>query len=83
MEYCGRSARVPLGDGKWSKFMPITEAEKYEHNLKVQRFLTMLRAGKQVIGLRGDILAREEAQDLYKEEREGAANTLTQANKAA
>jgi hypothetical protein len=80
MEHCGRSARVPLDNGTWSKFMPIAEAEKYEHTLKVEQFLAMLRAGKQVIGLRGDIPAMYEAQDLYKEEREGANNTLTQAN---
>ena len=35
MEYLGRSARVPHGDGTWSKFMPIREAEKYEHNLLI------------------------------------------------
>jgi hypothetical protein len=46
----------------------------------VEQFLAMLRAGKQVIGLRGDIPAMYEAQGLYKEEREGANNTLTQAN---
>jgi hypothetical protein len=80
MEYCGRSARVPLGNGQWSAFMPIADAQKYEHNLKVQRFLGMLRTGKQVIGLRGDIPAMYEAQDLYKEERESATNTLPQAN---
>jgi hypothetical protein len=50
--------------------LPIPEAEKFEHSLKVQRFLMMLRAGKQVIGLRGDIPAMSDAQDLYKEERE-------------
>jgi hypothetical protein len=83
VEYCGRSARVPLGNGTWSKFMLIPEAERYEHTLKVERYLDMLRAGKQVIGLRGDILAIYEARDLYKEEREGANNTLTQANQAA
>jgi len=80
MQYLGNSAQVPLGDGKWSKFMPIAEAVKFEHTLKVQRFLTMLRVGKTVIGLRGDIPAMEEAQDLYNAERRGADNTPTQAN---
>ena len=80
MEYCGRSARVPLGNGTWSKFMPLPEAKKFEHNLRVQRFLTMLRAGKQEIGLRGDIPAMMDAQDRYKEEREVATNNPTQAN---
>lgn len=63
----------------WSKFMPIAEAEKYEHNLRVQRFLTSLRAGKQIIGLRNEISAMMDAQDIYKAEREGASNTLSQA----
>jgi hypothetical protein len=80
MEYCGRSARIPLGNGTWTKFMLIPEAVKYEHSLKVQRFLTMLRAGKQVIGLRNDIPAMCDAQDLYKEEREGVRSTLPRAN---
>jgi hypothetical protein len=60
--------------------MPILDAEKYEHTLKVQRFLNMLRAGKQVIGLRGNIPAMSDAQDRYKEEREVATNNPTQAN---
>ena len=80
MQYLGNAAQVPLGNGKWSKFMPIAEAERFEHNLKVQRFLTMLRAGKTVIGLRNDIPAMCDAQDLYKEERESATNTLPRAN---
>ena len=80
MQYLGNSAQVPLGDGKWSKFMPIPVAEKFEHKLKVQRFLRMLRAGKQVTGLSNDIPAMYEAQDLYKEERESAENTLLQAH---
>jgi hypothetical protein len=80
MEYLGRAARVPHGDGTWSKFMPIREAEKYEHHLNVQRFLKMLRAGKHVIGLSDDIPAMYAAQNLYKKERESAANTLTQAD---
>jgi hypothetical protein len=80
MEYCGRSARVPLGNGTWSKFMPIAEAQQYEHTLKVQSFLTMLRAGKQIIGLRNDIPAMEEAREMFQEEREGAINTPTQAD---
>ena len=42
MQYLGNSAQVPLGDSKWSCFIPIPEAEKFEHNLKVQRFLNML-----------------------------------------
>ena len=83
MEYCGRSARVPLGNGQWSKFMPIVEAEKYEHTLRVNHYLDMLRAGKKIIGLRNDIPAMMDAQDIYKEEREGADNTPTQANQAA
>jgi hypothetical protein len=83
MQYCGNSAQVPLGDGTWSKFMPIAEAEKYEHNLKVQRYLDMLRAGKQVIGLRGDIPAMCKARDLYKEARKSAEDTLPQATEAA
>jgi len=78
MEYCGNSARVPHGDGTWSKFMPVREAQRYEHTLKVQRFLTMLRAGKQVIGLSNDIPAMYAAQDLYKKEREAAVNSPTQ-----
>ena len=60
--------------------MLIPEAEKYEHNLKVERFLTLIRAGKQIIGLRGDIPAMEEAREQYRAEREGADNTLTQAD---
>ena len=80
MEYCGRSARVPLGDGKWSRFMPIAEAEKYEHTLKVQAFLNMLRAGKRIIGLRNDIPAMKEAREQYQAERRVAANNPTQAN---
>jgi hypothetical protein len=80
MEYCGRSARVPLGNGKWSRFMPIPDAQQYEHTLKVQASLNMLRAGKQIIGLRNDIPAMEEAREMYAEERESAANTLTQAD---
>ena len=78
MEYCGNSARVPLGNGQWSKFMPICEALRYEHNLKVQRFLAMLRAGRQVIGLSNDFAAMYDAQDLYKKEREAAVNSPTQ-----
>jgi hypothetical protein len=80
MEYCGNKARIPLGNGHWSKFMPVREAQHYEHILKVQRFLTMLRAGKQIIDLRNDFAAMYAAQDLYKKERESATNTLTQAN---
>ena len=80
MEYCGNSARVPHGDGTWSKFMPVREAQRYEHTLKVQRFLTMLRAGKHVIGLSNDFAAMYDAQAQYKKERESATNTLTQAN---
>ena len=77
MEYCGDKARVPHGDGTWSKFMPIGEAQNYEHNLKVGRFLNMLRAGKQVIGLSNDFAAMYDAQAQYKKERESAVNTLT------
>jgi hypothetical protein len=80
MEYCGNSARVPLGNGQWSKFMPIREAQRYEHILKVQRFLKMLRAGKQVIGLSNDFAAMYDAQAQYKKERESVVSTLTQAN---
>jgi hypothetical protein len=80
MEYCNDKARVPHGDGTWSKFMPIREAQRYEHNLDVQRFLNMQRAGKQIIGLSNDVAAMYAAQDLYKKERESATNTLTQAN---
>ena len=80
MEYCGNSARVPHGDGTWSKFMPIRDAQHYEHKLNVQRFLMMLRAGKQVIGLSDDIPAMCDAHAQYKKERESVASTLTQAN---
>jgi hypothetical protein len=77
MEYCCDKARVPHGDGTWSKFMPVREAQRYEHTLKVQRFLTMLRAGKQVIDLSNDFAAMYDAQDLYKKERESVVTTLT------
>jgi hypothetical protein len=60
--------------------MPISEAEKYEHTLKVQRFLNMLQAGKQVIGLSSDMAAMYAAQEEFKRVRESAANTLTRAN---
>lgn len=80
MQYLGRSAQVPLGDSKWSKFMPIAEAVKFEHTLKVQRFLEMLRASKTVIGLRGDMPAMYAAQEEYQKECEAAANTPTRAN---
>lgn len=83
MMYSGNKASVPLGNGKWSPFMPIPDAEKLEHNMKLQRFLTMLRAGKQIMGLRNDIPAMMDAQDMYKAERRGAMNTPTQAKKAA
>ena len=77
MEYCGDKARVPHGDGTWSKFMPIREAQRYEHTLKVQRFLNMLRAGKQVIGLSNDFAAMYDAQEQYQKERGTAANSPT------
>ena len=80
MEYCGNAARVPHGDGTWSKFMPIREAQRYEHALKVQRFLTMLRAGKHVIGLSNDFAAMYDAQAQYNKERESVVSTLTQAD---
>jgi len=80
MEYCNDKARVPHGDGTWSKFMPIREAQRYEHTLMVQRFLTMLRAGKHVIGLSNDFAAMYDAQAQYKKERESVVSTLTQAN---
>ena len=80
MEYCGDKVRVPHGDGTWSKFMPVREAQRYEHTLKVQRFLTMLRAGKQIIGLSNDFAAMSDAQAQYKKERESVVSTLTQAD---
>jgi len=80
MQYLGNSARVPLGNGTWSKFMPIAQAVKYEHNLKKDRFLQMLRAGKTIIALAGDSAAVYAAAEEFKREREAAANTLTQAD---
>ena len=78
MEYCNDKARVPHGDGTWSKFMPIREAQRYEHTLKVGRFLTMLRAGKKIIALSNDFAAVYDAQAQYTKERESVVSTLTQ-----
>ena len=77
MEYCGSKARVPHGDGTWSEFMPIREAQRYEHTLKVQQFLRMLRKGGTVIGLSDDVPAMYAAQDLFRKERESGVNTFT------
>jgi hypothetical protein len=77
MQYCGNKARVFVA-GKWSPFMPINDAVKFQHDCKVRRFLAMLRAGKHVIGLSDDVPAMHAAQEAYKKERESVVTTLTQ-----
>jgi hypothetical protein len=69
---------VPLGNGQWSRFMPIAEAERFQHQLKVERFVNMLRAGKHVIELSDDIPAMYDAQERWQQEREAGANSPTQ-----
>jgi hypothetical protein len=80
MEYCNDKARVPHGDGTWSKFMPIREAQRYEHNLRVQRFLTALRAGHRVLALNSECAALDEATEILKKERGGVVTTPTNAD---
>lgn len=68
MQYLGNTASVPLGNGKWSPFLPIREAERLVHNLDVERFLNVLRAGKTIIGFHSDAAAIYDAQQLFKKE---------------
>jgi hypothetical protein len=75
----GNKAQVFI-DGRWSKWLLIAEAITYEHIHKVQRYLELLRAGQQIIGLRTDIPAMEEARDLFTAERRAAENSPTQAD---
>lgn len=82
MTTCGTKAQVFV-DGTWSKWMPIAVAEAFEHNLKVERFLGMLRNHQQIIYLREDEAATNAALELYDAERRAADDSPTQANQAA
>ena len=83
MEYHGNKARVPHGDGTWSKFLPIPEAQRYAHTLSTQRFLNLLRAGKTIIGLHSDAAAISAARRLYTQEREAGTSSLPSHSEAA